>query len=296
MRATTLLTALLLTAPAAAQTDYSKVEMKPQPLAPGITALFGSGGNIGVATGPDATILVDDEFAELTPKIVAAARALSPTPIKFIINTHWHGDHTGGNANFGAAGAVIVAQDNVRTRMAAKQFIAFAKQTVPASSAIALPVVTFGDGVTLHLNGEDIRAIHVAPAHTDGDALVVFTHANVIHMGDTYLSASFPIVDLSSGGAVVGIVAAADRGLALGNAATKYIPGHGPVTGPAELRAYRDMVADIIAKIRAGIAAGKSVDAVIADHPTAAYDAKWGTGFMKPDVFVQIAYASLTGK
>jgi cyclase len=296
MRTTTLMLAFILAAPAAAQTDYSKVTIQPQPLSPGITALFGSGGNIGVATGPDATILVDDEFAELTPKIIAAVKALTPAPVRFIINTHWHGDHTGGNANFGAAGVVIVAHDNVRTRMASDQFIAFIKKKVPASPAVALPVVTFGDGVTLHLNGEDIRAIHVAPAHTDGDALVVFTKANIIHMGDTYLSAGYPIVDISSGGAVAGLIAAADRGLALGNAATTYIPGHGPVTGRAGLQAYRDMVADIVGKVRAGIAAGKSLDAVVAEHPTAAYDAKWGGSFVKPDVFVQMAYTSLTGK
>ncbi len=206
--------------PVAAQTNYDKVEITSETLAPGVHVLFGAGGNIGVSTGADATVIIDDQFAPLTPKIVAATAKLSPHPIKFVINTHWHGDHTGGNENLGKSGAIIVAQDNVRTRMASDQFIAAMKSTVKASPAIALPVVTFDSTTTLHLNGEDIRAIHVPPAHTDGDSIIVFTKANVIHMGDTFFAIGYPFVDLSSGGDVRGDVTAADKALALGNATT----------------------------------------------------------------------------
>lgn len=289
-----LLAAALAAAPAAAQEqDFSKVEIRTEAVAPGVHVLFGAGGNIGVSTGADATVLIDDQYAPLTPKILAAAGKLSDRPVRFVVNTHWHGDHTGGNENLGKAGVVIVAHDNVRTRMASDQFIALMQRTIPASPAAALPVVTFSDATTLHLNGEAIKAVHVAPAHTDGDALILFTRANVIHMGDVYFAAGYPFIDLSSGGSAKGVIAAVDRGLALGNSATRYIPGHGPVSSRGDLAAYRAMLADIVAKVEAAIKAGKPVEAVVAAKPSAAYDAKWGGGFIKPDMFVQIVYASL---
>lgn len=283
--------ALLLSTPVAAQ-DFSKVEVRTETLAPGIHVLFGAGGNVAVSTGPDGTVLIDDDYPAVTPKIVAAARTVSPAPIRFLINTHWHGDHTGGNELLGKGGTIIVAHDNVRTRMGSDQFIALLKRQVPASPVAALPVVTFASEVTLHLNGEDIHALHVAAAHTDGDSLVHFTRANVIHMGDIFFSAGYPLVDQSSGGRMAGVVAAVDKGLALGNATTRYIPGHGPVTGRAELVAYRAMIVDIVGKVAALVKAGRSVDAIVAAKPSAAYDAKWGGGFMKPDVFVRIAAES----
>lgn len=282
---------LLLAAPAAAQ-DVSKVEVRTETLAPGVHALFGAGGNVAVSIGPDGTVLIDDDYPAVTPKIVAAARTLSPAAVRFLINTHWHGDHSGGNALLGTGGTVIVAHDNVRTRMGSEQFIALMKRTVPAAPAAALPIVTFASEATLHLNGEDIHAVHVAAAHTDGDSLVHFAKANVVHMGDTYFSGGYPFVDLSSGGRTAGVVAAVDRGLALGNDATRYIPGHGPVTGRSELVAYRAMVADIVARVAALAKAGKDADAIVAAKPSAAYDAKWGGGFMQPDVFVRIAAES----
>ncbi len=285
-----------LAAPAFAQDDYSKVEIRTENIAPGLDVLFGAGGNIGVSSGPDGVFIIDDQFAPLTPKIQAAVAKLSPKPIRFVFNTHWHGDHTGGNENFGNAGAVIVAQDNVRLRMSTDQFIAAFKSTVKASPAIALPVVTFADGVTFHLNGETIRALHVAPAHTDGDSFVIFTKANAIHMGDTYFSGGYPFFDISSGGSILGVIAACDKALALGNANTRYIAGHGPTTGPAELREYRAMISAVVANVRAGIKAGKSLEAIQASKPTAAYDAKWGGGFMKPAQFVELVHISLTGK
>jgi len=295
MMATALLP-LAVALPVAAQTNYDKVEITTETLAPGVHVLFGAGGNIGVSTGADATVIIDDQFAPLTPKIIAATAKLSPNPIRFVINTHWHGDHTGGNENLSKANAIIVAQDNVRTRMASDQFIAAMKSTVKASPAIALPVVTFDSTTTLHLNGEDIRAIHVPPAHTDGDSIIHFVHANVIHMGDTFFAIGYPFVDLSSGGDVRGDVTAADKALALGNATTRYIPGHGKVADRAGLTAYRDMLAASIAAVEKAMAGGKTVEQVIAAKPTAPWDAQWGNGFIKPDDWVRTIYASLTPK
>jgi cyclase len=297
MKKLAMLTAFALAGPVAAQApDYSKVEIRAEQVAPGVHVLFGAGGNIGVSTGADGTFIIDDQFAPLTAKIQAALAQLSNQPLRFVVNTHWHFDHTGGNENFGKAGALIVAHDNVRVRMSSEQFIAAIQQRFPASPAVALPVVTFDASTTFHINGDAIRAVHVAAAHTDGDALVHFTKANVIHMGDTYFSAGYPLVDLSSGGSLQGLLAAHDRALAMGNGMTRYIPGHGPVTGKTELAAYRAMVADIVGKVRAGIAARRSVDQIVASKPSAAYDAKFGTGFIKPDQFVRTVHASLTAR
>lgn len=287
----------LLAAPVLAQgQDFSKVVIRTEQVAPGVHVLFGQGGNIGVSVGPDGAFLIDDQYAPLTPKILDAVKAIGPQPVRFVINTHWHGDHTGGNENLGNAGAVIVAHDNVRVRMSTEQFIGAMNTRVPPSPKAALPVVTFADAVTLHLNGQTIRAVHVAPAHTDGDTLVRFDEANVVHMGDIYFANGYPFVDLSSGGSVLGMIAAVDKGLALGDANTRYIPGHGPVTGRAELRAYRAMLADIVAKVQAGIRAGQSLEAILAAKPTAAYDAKWGGAFINPERFVRTVHASLTTK
>lgn len=294
MKKLIMLAALAAAAPAFAQQDFSKVEIRTESVAPGVHVLFGAGGNIGVSTGPDGIFIIDDQYAPLTPKIQAALAKLADAPVRFVLNTHWHGDHTGGNENLGKAGALIVAHDNVRVRMSSDQFIASMKRTVPAAPAVALPVVTFDSRTTFHINGDAIRGVHVPHAHTDGDSLVHFTTANVIHMGDTYFSAGYPYVDLSSGGSFDGLLTAHARALELGNDATRYIPGHGPVTGKAELVAYRAMVAEIVDKVRAGIAAGQSVDQIVAAKPTAAHDATWGTGFIKPDVLVRTIHTSLT--
>jgi len=286
----------LAAVPAAAQQDFSGVEIRTEQVAPGVHVLFGAGGNIGVSTGPDGSFIIDDQFAPLTPKIQAALAKLSDKPVRFVLNTHWHFDHTGGNENLGKAGALIVAHDNVRVRMSSEQFVAAIQQKFPPSPAAALPVVTFDASTTFHINGDAIRAVHVPHAHTDGDSLVHFTKANVVHMGDTYFSNGYPFIDLSSGGSVEGVLAAQAKAVAMGNDATRYIPGHGPVTGRAELVAYRAMIADIVGKVRAGIAAKRTVDQIVASKPSAAYDAKYGNGFIKPEPFVRTIHASLTAK
>lgn len=286
--------ALALTPAAAQERDFSKVEIKVEQLAPGVAVLFGAGGNIGLSYGEDGNILIDDQYAPLTEKIVAAVRSLDPDPIKFVINTHWHGDHTGGNENLGSAGAVIMAHDNVRMRMASEQVLRLGSvsEKVSASPRGALPVLTFADGVTVHLNGDTLQVIHVANAHTDGDSLIRWEKADVLHMGDIYFNRiSFPFIDLSSGGSIDGAIAAVNRGLELARDSTKIIPGHGPVATRVELAAYRDMLADIRAKVAAGIASGQTLDQIKASKPAARYGML--DGFVKPDGFVETVYTSL---
>jgi glyoxylase-like metal-dependent hydrolase (beta-lactamase superfamily II) len=255
--------------------------------------MIGRGGNLAVSAGEDGVFLIDDQYAPLTPKIRAAIAAVSDAPIGFVLNTHWHGDHTGGNENLGRAGALIFAHDNVRKRMSVEQFMEALNRRVPASPAAALPVVTFTDAVTFYLNGDALHVFHVAPAHTDGDAVVHFRGANVIHMGDVYFSNGFPFVDLSSGGSVEGVIAAVDLVLAMADAKTRIIPGHGPLSTRAELAAYRSMLVAIRDRVRDGLARGHSLDELLAARPTREFDELWGKGFVDPHSFVRSVYRSL---
>jgi cyclase len=275
--------------------DFSKVQIKSEKLAEGVFMLQGAGGNLGLAVGKDGAVLVDDQFAPLSPKILAAARKLGGR-VRFVINTHWHGDHTGGNENLGKAGAVLIAHQNVRTRMSTEQFIEMMKRTVPPSPAGALPVVTFTSDITLHLNGDEIHVIHVDPSHTDGDSIVHFAKANVIHMGDTMMTISYPFVDVSSGGRFAGFIAAADKALSLANDTTAIIPGHGPRTDRAGLKAWRDMLASIRDSIAKLVAEGKTLEQVQAAKPTQAWDAQWGQQFIKAEVLVAVVYRELKEK
>lgn len=278
----------LVPLPAVAQQDMSKVEIKPQQLAPGVAVLFGAGGNIGVSYGDDGTILIDDQFAPLTGKIQKAVADLGATPVKFLINTHWHFDHSGGNENLGKAGAVIMAHDNVRVRMASGATVA--GNVTPPAAKVALPVITYSDGIKLHLNGEEVRVIHMPAGHTDGDSIIHWTKSNVIHMGDLFFfGITFPFVDGRSGGNVRGIVAAADKVLAIADDNTKIIPGHGAVANKADLQKYRDMVAQIISKVEIGIKEGKTLDQIKASHPADGYGVK-ADGFITADRFVETVY------
>lgn len=290
-----LLTAALLTSafasPLCAQQDFSKVEVKAEQLAPGVSVLFGAGGNIGVSHGEDGTVLIDDQFAPLTSKIQTAVAALGASPVKFLINTHWHGDHSGGNENFGKAGAVIMAHDNVRVRMASDQNTAYGE--VKASPKVALPVITYAEGLKLHLNGEEVRVISVRPAHTDGDSIVHWTKSNVIHMGDLFFhKMSFPFVDRSSGGDVRGVVAAAEKVLAMADDRTKIIPGHGEVASKADLQAYHDMLVSIIGKVDSAIKAGKTLEETKAMKPADGYGVN-PSGFITADRFIEMVYGTL---
>jgi cyclase len=292
-----LVTGVLAASPALTQDrDWSKVEVRTTPLGGGVSALAGAGGNIGVFVSPDGVLLVDDQFAPLTPKIKAAVAALSDKPVRLVLDTHWHGDHVGGNENLAKDGAVIVAQANVRRRMTEGQVSKFFARTTPPAAHDALPVITFDRDVTFHLGEETIRAFHVEHAHTDGDVIVRFEKANVVHMGDTFFNGSYPIIDLESGGSVDGVVAAVDQVLPWVKGDTKVIPGHGPLGDKQALVAYRTMVADVRDRVRALVKKKQSLAQVQAAKPTAQYDAEWGQGSMKPERFVEIVYNSLTAR
>ena len=281
--------------PAFAQQDFSKVEVKSEKLADGVYMLTGAGGNIGVSAGADGVFLIDSQYAPLTDRIKAAIAGHSTQPVRFLLNTHWHGDHVGGNENLGKSGVVIVAQENVRKRMSQEQFNKIFNSKTPPSPAAALPLVTFVDSISFHVNGDNVDAFHVPPAHTDGDAMVYFRRANVLHMGDTFFNGMYPFVDLSTGGSIAGMIGACERGLSTGDATTKIIPGHGPSGNKADLKAFRDMLAASRDAVAPLVKAGKTLDEVKAAKPTAALDDKWGKGFLKPDVWVSIVYADLSG-
>jgi glyoxylase-like metal-dependent hydrolase (beta-lactamase superfamily II) len=284
----------LATSAAAQDADFEQVVIEAEAVAPGLAVLFGQGGNIAVSTGADGPVLVDDQFAPLAPKIVAAVRVLQDAPVRFVINTHWHIDHTGGNEPFGRGGALIVEHENVRKRMSTKQFMAALQREFPPSPAAALPVVTFDDGVTLHWNGEEIAVEHVAPAHTDGDALVWFRKANAVHTGDTYVAGRFPFVDVSSGGSLAGVIASAERVLAQSGPETRIIPGHGPLSNAAELGAWREMLLVARDRVNAALAVGKTLEAYQAEKPLADLGAQYGKGSIDAERFLAILWSDLS--
>jgi len=270
-----------------AQTNYDTVQVRAVQLSPGLHVLFGAGGNIGVSSGRDGTFIIDDQFAPLTPKIVAAIRTITDTPVKFVVNTHFHGDHTGGNENFGNSGAVIVAHENVRKRMSSEQFIAAMNSRVSAAPHAALPVATFTEAITLHLNGDSIIITHVSPAHTDGDAVVHFLKANAIHMGDAFNNTGLPFIDRASGGTSAGIISAADLVYGMSNAQTKIIPGHGQVTDRMRLKAWRDAVFAVRERVTREVRSGKTIDAVLALEFSAEYEKQWPGGHER---FIRAVY------
>jgi glyoxylase-like metal-dependent hydrolase (beta-lactamase superfamily II) len=287
------LAAAALSLPAGAQQDFSKVEIRTEKLADTVWMMTGSGGNLGLSAGADATFLIDDQYAPLTPKIKAAIAAVTSKPVNFVINTHWHFDHTGGNENLGGEGALIVAHDNVRKRMESSQFIEFLRAKVDPAPKAALPVVTFSTDAAFFLNGDEIRAFHVPRAHTDGDVIVHLRKSDVIHMGDTYFNGMYPFIDTSSGGTVDGTIAAVDRALAIATDATRIIPGHGPLSNKAELKAYRDMLATVSGRIKQMIRDGRKLEEITASKVSADFDEKWGKGFIAPNKFAEMIAMNL---
>jgi cyclase len=286
----------LIAAPSSAQQDFSKVEIKAEQLAPGVAVLFGAGGNIGVSYGPDGTVLIDDQYAPMTSKIQAAVAALGAAPVKYLINTHWHGDHSGGNENLGKAGALIFAHDNVRIRLAQGATSGAGTpraRVIPPAPPVALPIVTYDKGVKLHLNGDEVRAVFLHGGHTDGDSIIVWQKANIIHMGDLFMNkVSLPYLDLSSGANALNLLASIEAALKLTNAETKIIPGHGPMATQADLVAWRDMLKSVIGSVRAGIKAKKTLAEIQAAKPAAKWEVKGG--FISGDAFTEAVYKSLT--
>jgi len=274
--------------------DFSAVQIETQRLTSNLFMLIGSGGNIALSTGADGSVLVDTQYAPLNAKILAAVRAAGGSDVKYVINTHWHGDHTGGNEPLGRAGALIIAHDNVLTRMSTEQFMAAFNQRVPPSPAEARPTVTFPTRTTFHLNGDVVQIVHVENAHTDGDSIVHFTNANVIHTGDTYMKDVYPFIDVGSRGSIDGFIAAADAVLSRSDASTRIIPGHGALANRADIQRFHDMLVTVRGRIQALIERGMSEDDVVAARPTAEFDAAWGQGFMNPENFTRFSYQSLT--
>ncbi len=273
-------------APAVPAQEMDDVEIRTTHVAGNIHMLEGRGGNIGLCTGEDGAFLVDDQFAPLTPKILAAVAAVTDGEVRFVVNTHWHGDHTGGNENLGKAGAMIVAHENVRKRLNPEEFGEVMGRTSQAPPA-ALPVVTFTDALTFYWNGEKIHVFHVQGAHTDGDAVIHFTRADVVHMGDLFFNGRYPFIDVDSGGGVEGVIEAADQVLARAGPSTRIIPGHGPLSDPDGLRAYRDMLVQVRDRVLALAAEGKSEDEVVAASPTRELDPTWGD---RSERFVRAVY------
>ncbi len=258
-----------------------------------IYMLQARGGNIGVSIGDDGVFMIDDQFAPLTNKITAAIAELTDQPIRFVINTHWHGDHTGGNENLGKQGVTIVAHDNVRKRMNVEQVMKEINNTVPASPEAALPVITFNDRMTFHLNDDEIRVLHKPRSHTDGDSILYFVKDNVIHAGDIVFNGSYPFIDTSSGGSYGGLVKTIEDLLTIGDADTKIIPGHGPLASKEDIQVYLDMLKDVRSRLEKFIEKKTPLAKVEVQNPLKDYNEKWGNGFMKPDVWLRIVYADL---
>ncbi len=279
---------------ARAQQNFDDVQIETIEVADNIYMLTGSGGNLGLSVGDDGAFLIDDQYAPLTEKILAAIKAQTDEKVQFVVNTHWHADHTGGNELHGKAGAIIVAHENVRKQMTVDHFLAAFNSTVPASPEGALPVVTFTESVTFHWNGDEIHVFHVEPAHTDGDAIIHFKASNVIHAGDVFFNGMYPFIDTSTGGTLGGMIDATRRMLDVSDDETKIIPGHGALAGRAELEQYYEMLVTARDLIREQVEAGKTRDEVIAAKPTEGLDAAWGGGFLAPDMWVGIVYDGMT--
>ncbi len=277
--------------PVVGQQDMSQVEIETVQLETDLFMLMGQGGNIGLSVGDDGAFLIDDQFAPLTDKILAAVAEVTEQPVRWVLNTHWHGDHTGGNENLGAAGAMIVAHENVYRRMNPAEFADVVGRSDQAPRA-ALPVVTFADGVSFHWNGRHIGVTHVGEAHTDGDVIVHFPRANVFHMGDTFFRGRYPFIDVDSGGGVDGVIAAANLVLERASEGTRIIPGHGDLAVPEHLRAYRDMLETVRMRVASLVANGRTEDQVVAAAPTSDLDGVWGDN---PERFVRAVYKSLSG-
>jgi cyclase len=283
---------LSIASPALAQSaaDLAKVEIKPQILAPGVAVLFGAGGNIGVSYGPDGTVLIDDQFAPLNARIVAAVAALGATPVRYVLNTHWHYDHTGGNEAMGAAGVTIFAHDSVRLRLLTGG--AVLGNATPPAPPKALPVVTYAEGLTFHLNGDDIAATFTGGGHTDGDTVLYWRKANVLHTGDLMMNGlGFPFIDTDSGGNALHLVASLDKLLAMTNAATTIIPGHGPVATRADLQAWRDMIAGAVETVRKARVGKQTLPGFLAANPFKPMEKP--NGFITADAFARAIWQSL---
>ncbi len=279
------------TASGAQDRDFSKVEIKAEKVAGSVYMLTGEGGNIGVSIGEDGVLVVDDQFAPLVPRIQAAIKGLTDKAVRFVLNTHWHGDHTGGNEQLGRT-STLIAHDNVRKRLAAGGTSRSGNKIDPAPPG-ALPVITFDISLTVHINGEDIRALHYAKGHTDGDSIIYFSRSNVVHMGDDFVTYGLPFVDVASGGSVLGLVDNVEKAMAALPAGVKVIPGHGPLGTKAEVKKFTDMLRDCIALVQAAAKQGQSLAQMKQQNVLAKYE-ELGKGFVKTVDFIELIYNELS--
>lgn len=280
--------ALFLTYQSVRANEFDKVEIKTIRVSDAIYMLEGLGGNIGLCTGPDGAFIVDDQYAPLTPKINAAIAKITDQPVEFVINTHHHHDHTGGNENFGKAGALIVSHENSRKRIEAEQRETLADPAKPDISVAALPKITFSQTMTFHYNNETIIVYYLGDAHTDGDAIVHFSRANVFHMGDVFVRYGFPYIDMGKGGNILGMIAVNERILELMDDQTKIIPGHGQLATRQDLVAYNTMLKTISARVKAHIEKGKNLEQIIRLNPTKGF----GERGVKAADFIKVIYDS----
>jgi len=264
-----------------------------QKLADNLTLLSGPGGNVVVLNGPEVKFIVDTFVSPAWPKLKENLDGLGNAPLKYVINTHWHFDHTDNNAALHAAGATVLAHENTKKRMSQQQTIPVLNVTFPPSPAEALPQQTFPSSRKLQAKGETLALQHFAPAHTDSDIYVHFEKANVIHMGDTFFNGSYPLVDAGSGGKLNGMIAAADKGLTLANNDTKIVPGHGPLGNKADLTKFRDMLVTARDRVQKLKSSGKTAEEAAATKPFADLDADWAKGLLTADLFVQVIYLTL---
>ena len=283
----------------AQQEDFSKVQIKVTKVSGNIYMLEGAGGNIAASVGEDGIVIVDDQYAPLEEKIQAALKGLGITdkPVRFVINTHYHGDHTGGNVPFSNAGTTVIAQDNVRRRLESGGTAGnggSVKMDVKPAPKGALPVITFDHDVTVHLNGEDIRALHFPSGHTDGDSIIFFPKNNVVHMGDDFVRYGFPFIDVASGGSVQGMIDAMEKAMALLPADVKVIPGHGALSNLDDVRAFVKMLKETSAVVQKAIDDHKTVEQMKQAKILAPWD-KFSGDFINSDAFIETLYNSLTG-
>ena len=270
-----------------------EVKIEPTKLTEQVYMLKGQGGNIGLFIGDDAVFMIDDQFAPLTPKILLAIKQITDKPVSYLINTHWHGDHTGGNENMEKEGALIVAHDNVRKRMSLEQVVR--GKTKKASPKSALPVITFSKDMMMHINNDDILITHVHSSHTDGDAFVYFTSNNVLHLGDAYFQGKFPYIDLDSGGSIDGYISGIEKAILLSDDNTKIIPGHGNISSKAELKSYLVMLKTIRENIQKEINNGKTIEEVV-ENKSLTENFKSFSGWINEERIKSTIYKSLSGK
>jgi len=268
--------------------NFDSIEIKTTKLTESIYMLEGSGGNIGVLVGNDGIVIIDDQFAPLTEKIKKALTAISNKPVKFVINTHFHGDHTGGNENFGGQGAIIVSHDNARKRLSVDYLFEAMKQTQKALSYEGLPEVTFADSITFHMNGETVHVFYAKNAHTDGDIIIHFKEANIFHTGDVFVRYGFPFIDQGGGGSIDGMIKAIENLIAVTNDQSKIIPGHGNLSTKKDLIDYKDMLVTVRKRVADGIKQGKTLQQIADSDPLKGYIAVFDKYF-----FVEAIYKSL---